>query len=219
MNKPQQVIIVDDHKIVRDGIRAMLMCNKSFQVIADVGSGKELFAVLKTAQPQIIVLDIGMPEMDGVEITEYLNTHYPHINILILSAITNEDCVVAAIKAGATGFLPKESSREEFLKALEFIARGDNYYGESISAIIYRSYVSMLKKRANTESEEPKLSEREMEVLKAFSDGLSFKEIADKLSISARTVETHKLNILSKLGLKTTIDMVKYAIKNEIISL
>jgi len=219
MEKTNQIIIVDDHKIVRDGIRAMLMCNKTFKVAADVGSGKELFEVLKTLQPQIVVLDIGMPGMDGVEITEYLSTHYPQIKVLILSANTNEESVVSAVKAGATGFLAKESSREEFLKALDFIARGDNYYGESISAIIYRSYVSILKKRENPDNGEPKLSDRELDVLKAFSDGLSFKEIAEKLSISTRTVETHKLNILSKLGLKNTIDMVKYAIKNEIITL
>jgi DNA-binding NarL/FixJ family response regulator len=219
MSEPARVIIVDDHKIVRDGIRAMLLCNKSFKVIADVSSGMELFEVLKTTEPQIIVLDIGMPLMDGVEITEYLSKNYPQIKVLILSANTNEDCVISAIRAGASGFLPKESSREEFLKALDFVSRGDNYYGESISAIIYRSYVSILKKGDNPENGDPRLTEREMEVLKAFSEGLSFKEIAEKLSISARTVETHKLNILAKLGLKTTVDMVKYAIKNGIISL
>jgi len=219
MNDPVKVIIVDDHKIVRDGIKAMLLCNKSFKIIADVSSGMELFEVLKTTEPHIIVLDIGMPQMDGVEITEYLSCNYPQIKVLVLSANTSEDCVISSIRAGATGFLPKESSREEFLKALDFVSRGDNYYGESISAIIYRSYVSILKKGDSPENGDPKLSEREMEVLKAFSEGLSFKEISEKLSISARTVETHKLNILAKLGLKTTVDMVKYAIKNGIISL
>lgn len=214
----RNLVIVDDHKIVRDGIRAMLLGNKSFKVLADMASGYELFEYLKTCVPDIVVLDIAMPEMNGVEITEKLSQEYPTVKVLILSANASEEWIISAVQAGAMGFLPKDCSREEFLKALSFTAKGENYYGESIASIIYRSYVSILKKKdAPKESEE--LTERESEVLKAFSEGLSFKEIADKLCISARTVESHKNNILQKLQLRTTVDMVKYAIKNGIISL
>lgn len=214
----RNLVIVDDHKIVRDGIRAMLLGNKSFKVLADMASGHELFEYLKTCEPDIVVLDIAMPEMNGVEITEKLSQEYHTVKVLILSANASEDWIISAVRAGAMGFLPKDCSREEFLKALSFTAKGENYYGESIAAIIYRSYVSILKKK-DTPKESDELTERESEVLKAFSEGLSFKEIADKLCISVRTVESHKNNILQKLQLKTTVDMVKYAIKNGIISL
>lgn len=218
MSHAKKLIIVDDHKIVRDGIRAMLMGNKSFSVVADVASGAELFRIIETHKPDIIVLDLGMPEMNGVEVTEKLSLEYPGVRVLILSANATEDWVISAVKAGAMGFLPKDSSRNEFIKALTYIERGENYYGESVAAIIYRSYVSMLRHQ-DTEKKPEELTERESEVLKAFSEGLSFKEIADKLCISVRTVETHKNNILSKLELKNTIEMVKYAIKNGIITL
>ncbi|MBW6480020.1 MAG: response regulator transcription factor [Bacteroidales bacterium] len=218
MTDKKKLIIVDDHKIVRDGIRAILMCNKLYTVVADLASGKELFQVIDSLKPDIVVLDIGMPEMDGVEVTEKLSKEYPAVRVLILSANASEDWVMSAVKAGATGFLPKDSSRDEFLKALCYVSRGENYYGESVAAIIYRSYVSILRNK-NTEKKTEELSDRESEVLMAFSDGLSFKEIAYKLNISVRTVETHKNNILAKLDLKNTIDMVKYAIKNGIISL
>lgn len=218
MSNTKKLIIVDDHKIVRDGIRAMLMCNKSFSVVADVASGQELFETIDSHNPDIVVLDIAMPGMNGVEISEKLCREYPSVRVLILSANASEEWIVSAIKAGAMGFLPKECSRDEFIKALNYITKGENYYGESIAAIIYRSYVSILQKK-DTPEEPEQLTERESEVLKAFSEGLSFKEIADKLCISVRTVETHKNNILAKLELKNTIDMVKYAIKNGIISL
>ena len=218
MSDTKNIIIVDDHKIVRDGIRAMLMCQKSFSVVADVASGQELFEIIDSQNPDIIVLDIAMPEMNGVEITEKLSQEYPTVKVLILSANATEEWIVSAVKAGAMGFLPKECSRDEFIKALNYISKGENYYGESIAAIIYRSYVSILQKK-DTPKEPEQLTERESEVLKAFSEGLSFKEIADKLCISVRTVETHKNNILAKLELRNTIDMVKYAIKNGIISL
>ena len=218
MADTKNIIIVDDHKIVRDGIRAMLMCQKLFSVVADVASGHELFEIIESQNPDIIVLDIAMPEMNGVEITEKLSQEYPTVKVLILSANATEEWIVSAVKAGAMGFLPKECSRDEFIKALNYISKGENYYGESIAAIIYRSYVSILQKK-DTPKEPEQLTERESEVLKAFSEGLSFKEIADKLCISVRTVETHKNNILAKLEIRNTIDMVKYAIKNGIISL
>lgn len=218
MSNVKRVIIVDDHKIVRDGIRAMLIGNKSFFIAADVSSGKELFENIDRINPDIVILDIGMPDMDGVEITSILSKNYPSVFVLILTADTSEESVISAIKAGANGFLSKESSSSEFVKALNFIAKGDEYYGESISNIIYKSYVSIIK-GDNQKKQQGILSEREIEILKAFSEGMSFKEIAEKLCISTRTVETHKNNVLEKLQLKNTIEMVKYAIKHGFVKL
>lgn len=218
MSDTKKIIVVDDHKIVRDGIRAMLIGNKAFSVVADVASGKELMKSLEESKPDTIILDLGMPDMDGVEITTILKQKYPDIKILILTANTTEENIVATIRAGANGFLSKESSRDEFIKALKYIARGEDYYGESISNIIYKSYASIIKGDYE-KKEDGVLSERELDVMKAFSEGLSFKKIADKLNISARTVETHRNNILQKLELNNTIEMVKYAIKSGIVKL
>ena len=218
MNTVKKLIVVDDHKIIRDGIKAMLIGNKEFSIVADVASGKELFKVVDSLNPDIVILDIGLPDMDGVQITSKLTQKYPLIKVLILSANTTEDYIISAIKAGAKGFLSKESSREEFIKALNSVSRDEAYYGESVSKIIYNSYISIVSgnKSSNADNQ---LSEREMDVLKAFSEGLSFKEIADKLSISPRTVESHKTNILQKLDLKNIVEMVKYAIKEGIVKL
>ncbi len=216
MSQVKKIIVVDDHKIIRDGIKAMLIGNKDFSIVADVASGKELFNVINNLSPDLVILDIGMPDMDGVEITARLTQKHPLIKVLILSANTSEEYIISAIKAGAKGFLSKESSREEFIKALNSVSRDEAYYGESISKIIYNSYISIVGGNKNSENE---LTEREKEVLKAFSEGLSFKEIADKLSISPRTVESHKTNILQKLELKNIVEMVKYAIKEGIVKL
>ncbi|TCO11028.1 DNA-binding NarL/FixJ family response regulator [Natronoflexus pectinivorans] len=210
------IIIVDDHKITRDGIRAMLIGNKSFVLVADVGSGAELFETLDKQVPEIVILDIGLTEINGIEITKELNQKHPQIKVLILSANTDEENIVSAIKAGAKGFLSKECSQGELIKALTCVSHGEEYYGESISSIIYNSYLSSIKKN---NVNKPELTAREIEILKAFSEGLCFKEIADKLCISARTVESHKNNILQKLDLKNTIEMVKYAIKKGFIEL
>ena len=218
MSETKKIIIVDDHKIVRDGIKAMLIGNKSFSIIADVPSGKELMKILGDSQPDIIILDIGMPDMDGVEVTKILRQRYTDIKILILTANSTEEIIVATIQAGANGFLSKESSRDEFIKALNYIARGEHYYGESINNIIYKSYTSIIKGTYKNK-QDGVLSARELDVMKAFSEGLSFKEIADRLNISARTVETHRNNILEKLELSNTIEMVKYAIKEGIVKL
>ncbi len=218
MSDTKKIIIVDYHKIVRDGIKAMLVGNKAFSVMADVNSGKELMKLLKSVQPDIVILDIAMPIMDGIEITKLLNQRYDDIKILILTANSTETNIVETIKSGANGFLSKESSRDEFIKALNYIARGEDYYGESISNIIYKSYTNIIK-GSNKSKEDKILTDRELDIMKAFSEGLSFKEIADKLNISARTVETHRNNILQKLELKNTIEMVKYAIKRGIVKL
>ncbi|MCF6366754.1 MAG: response regulator transcription factor [Bacteroidales bacterium] len=216
MNKIK-VFIVDDHKIVRNGLFAMLIANKEIEVIGEAGNGEELFKSLNNNIPDVILLDISMPGISGVEISKILSDKYPQIQILIISMNTDERTILSALKVGIKGFLPKDTSKEELIKAIISVNIGNEYFGTEISQIIYKNYIESI----NPGSKQNKLeiTEREIEVIRYISDGLSYKEIGTKMFISPRTVETHRNNILSKLKLRTNIDLVKYAVKNEIINL
>jgi DNA-binding NarL/FixJ family response regulator len=212
-----KVFIVDDHKIVRKGIFAMLLDSENIKIIGEAGNGEELFNKIEKTIPDVILLDISLPGMSGIEISNILKEKYPQIKILIVSMNTDEKNILSALRSGIKGFLPKDTSKEELKEAVVSINAGKEYFGTEISQIIYKNYIENLNPRAKQNSFE--LSEREKEVLKYISDGLSYKEIGQKMFISPRTVETHRNNMLSKLQLKTNIDLVKYAVKNGIINL
>lgn len=215
-----KVILIDDHQIVRDGIRLLIEGMENIEVIDEAGSAEELIALLKSKTPDIAIIDISLPEMSGIELSAYLSENYPGIKKLMLSMYTSEDFIFNAIKAGACGYLPKNTTKKELNTAINEIMAGGEYFSESISNTILKSYI---KKAQADEVPEDKdletLSAREQEVLKLFSEGFSNKEIADTLFISIRTVESHKNHIMQKLELKSTVDLIKFAIKKGIISL
>ncbi len=214
-----KVVVVDDHQIVRDGIKALFLTEYKINVTGEAADYEGLMKVLEKHIPDVIVLDISLPGKSGVEIAEILKKDYPDIKILMLSSKTEEENIINSIHAGANGFLPKDTSKEEFIEAITLINNNEDYFGEKLSRIIYSSYIKHLKTKDEKATPENTLSEREIETLKLLSDGLSSKEIASKLCISPRTVESHKANILSKLNLKTSADLIKYAIKNGIVEL
>lgn len=215
-----KIMLVDDHQIVRDGIKALLESLENVQVIGEASNAKELLEKLKNCKPDIIVTDISMPDISGIELTKIIKEkeEFSGIKVLILSMFTNEDFIFNAIKAGANGYLPKNTTRRELFEAVNTIYNGDEYFSESISNIILKSYVKKAQNEELTEKKES-LSVRETEILKHFAQGLSNQEIADKLFISIRTVESHKNHIMQKLELKSTVDLIKFAIKNKIIEL
>lgn len=215
-----KVMLADDHQIVRDGIRMLIEDMEGIRVIDEAGSAREMLAILKAKTPDMVIIDISMPEMSGIELTDYLSEHYPKIKVLILSMYTSEDFVFNSIKAGASGYLPKNTTKKELNTAILEIMKGGEYFSESISNVILKSYIK--KAKTDLEPEEKglnMLSTREQEVLKLFSDGKSNKEIAENLFISTRTVESHKNHIMQKLELKTTVDLVKFAIKTGILEI
>jgi DNA-binding NarL/FixJ family response regulator len=161
---------------------------------------------------------MNLPGIEGDELTKLLIQDNPQSKIIILSALTDEDSVMKAIKAGAKGYLSKDAGTDELLIAIKSVYNGEEYFGGQISKIVFRSYTKLFNQDKHS-TESPLLSERETEILKCFADGLTYKETADKLFISPRTVETHKNSIMSKLGLKTLADLIKWAIKNNIIQL
>jgi DNA-binding NarL/FixJ family response regulator len=215
-----KIMLIDDHQIVRDGIKVLLESLENVSVIGEASNVPELLEKLKSVQPDIIVTDISMPDISGIELTKIINEDkkYQNIKILILSMYTNEDFVFNAIKAGAKGYLPKNTTRKELFEAVNTIYNGEEYFSESISNIILKSYIKKAKTDENNEKKEA-LSIREIEILRLFAQGTTNQEIADKLFISIRTVESHKNHIMQKLALKTTVDLIKFAIKNKIVEI
>jgi DNA-binding NarL/FixJ family response regulator len=215
-----RLILVDDHQLVRTGIANILAGEPGFEIIGEAAEAKELFDLLRHLQPDIAILDIALPGMSGIEITKKLHNDFPGIRILILSMHTSEEFIFNAINSGARGYLPKNTSRKELIEAIYAINRGEEYFAESISNVILKSYIK--KAKSDTHDEEDKenlLSKRELEVLRLFAEGMTNQEIADKLFISIRTVESHKNHIMARLELKTTVDLVKFAIRNNIVIL
>jgi DNA-binding NarL/FixJ family response regulator len=215
-----KLILVDDHQLVRTGIANLLAGEAGFEIIGEAADAKDLFELLKKSQPDIAVLDIALPGMSGIEITKKLHNDFPGIRILILSMHTSEEFIFNAINSGARGYLPKNTSRKELIEAIYAIQRGEEFFAESISNVILKSYIKKAKSDSpEEENNENLLSKREIEVLKLFAEGMTNQEIADKLFISIRTVESHKNHIMARLELKTTVDLVKFAIRNNIVLL
>jgi len=216
-NSQIHIILVDDHQVVRDGIKSLLSACQEAEVIAEADSGAALFDLLRQHQPDIILLDIGLPDISGIEITRRLREEYPKIGVLILSMYNSEAYIFNALKAGAMGYLPKTTTRAELTEAVRQVHKGQEYFAPSISNIILKSFVR--QSRNDSDSDQQKLTQRETEILRLFAEGKTNPEIADALFISVRTVESHKNHIMQKLELKTTVDLIKFAIRSKIIEI
>jgi DNA-binding NarL/FixJ family response regulator len=215
-----KVILVDDHTIVRDGIKALLTGQDDIAIAGEASNGRDLLSLIKITHADIILLDISLPDYSGIELCEIIKRESPGINILFLSMYNTEEYIFNAIKAGAQGYLPKNISQAELLLAIRSVSQGTEYFSESISNIILKSYIKKAKdKETENLHHENLLSKREMEILKLFAEGLPNPEIAERLFISTRTVESHKNHIMQKLNLKSTVDLVKFAIKHQIIEI
>lgn len=208
-----KIILVDDHQMFRDGVKSVLNDEKNIDIIGEVGTGGDLYELLKLQKPDLIITDISLPGISGVEIAKYISENYPEIKILILSMHSNEEFIIRALSVGANGYLPKDTSMNELLDAINTIYMGENYFNKDISNTILKSIINKSKdEKGNGKC----LTKREKEVIALVVEGLSNKEIAEKLFISVRTVDSHKNNIMQKLNLKSSVELVKYAIKNKL---
>jgi DNA-binding NarL/FixJ family response regulator len=215
-----RIFLVDDHQLVRDGIKALLVSAEDLVVLGEASSGRECFEKIALDTPDILILDISLPDTNGIEITKRISAEYPGMRVLILSMYTNEDFIFNAVKAGARGYLPKNTSREELLSAIHAIHEGEEFFADSISRTMLKSYVRKAKEDDLISQGGPvPLTTREIEILKLFAEGFINKEISDQLDISIRTVETHKNHIMKKLELKSTVELIKYAIRNKIVEI
>lgn len=216
---PIKIILTDDHQVVRDGLKAMLSGVQDIQIIAQAASGEELFEILLKNKADVLILDIELPDISGLEICSRVAVSYPDLKILILSMYTGEDFIFKALAEGARGYLPKNTTRDELVQAIRSIAKGKEYYSPLISDIMLKSYIKKAKSKNSVDKDLDELSKRELEVLKMLAEGVPNYEIADKLFISIRTVESHKSHIMQKLELHTTAELVKFAIRKKLIEI
>lgn len=209
--KPSRVVIADDHIMLRRGIREIIEMEKKFIVVGEAGDGIELLALLNTTPADLVILDISMPKMRGIEAAQEIKSIYPNIKILFLSMHKRKVYLYHAFSAGANGYLLKEDTDTELLIAMNFILKGKAF----VSSILIRETPDILTDIFSTgfHTPEEKLTSREGEVLKLLAEGSSSKEIAHILCISTRTVEHHRANMMRKLDLKTLADLIKYAIR------
>lgn len=212
-----QIILVDDHNLVRSGIANLLTGEPDLEIAGEAGSGDELLQLLEHLKADVAILDISLPGPSGIELTRKVTALYPDMKVLILSMYTSEEFIFNAINAGAKGYLPKNTTRPELTGAIRAVASGEEYFAESISNVILNSYIKKAKNDSHTH--ENQLSKRELEVLTLFARGLTNQEIADKLFISIRTVESHKNHIMQRLELKTSVDLLKFALRNNLVNL
>ena len=213
-----KIIIADDHKIFLDGVVSLLSEIENFDIVAGVTSGEQLIEYTRTYNPNIIITDISMKGITGIEATKKIKEEFPDAKVLVLSMHKNEEFVISAVESGANGYLPKDAPSVELIEAINTIYEKGYYYNREISELFLINYS---KQQKNEESHiiKDELTSREMELLKLVASGLTNKEISEKLFISIKTVEAHKNHILQKLKLKNSIELVLYAVKNKLVEI
>jgi DNA-binding NarL/FixJ family response regulator len=215
-----KIILVDDHDIVRDGLKVLLMNLPDIIMIGEVSNGFELFNLLENTKPDIILMDIRLPKMSGIVVTEKVKTEYPDIKVIMLTASVDDKSVSESFKAGALGYLPKNIKQMELIEAIREVNKGNRFLAKSISDDVLNKYLHKNKPETIGQPKiESELTKREIEIIELFAEGYNYKEVADKLYISCNTVETHKKNIFEKLEINSIVELVKYAIKQGIISI
>ncbi|SHK90227.1 DNA-binding response regulator, NarL/FixJ family, contains REC and HTH domains [Reichenbachiella agariperforans] len=212
------ILVVDDHSLVREGIITMLSIYEDFNIIGDAESGEQALEKIAEEKPDVMLLDINMPGMNGIETAKKVLADYGGIRIIILSMEVTQDHISEAIKAGVAGYLAKDTKKEVLAEAIRKVMEGEQYFGDKISEVIFKGFYKQ-SKGEQVAKENKDLSKREVEVLRQIASGLSNREIADKLFISIRTVDAHRNHIMQKLSMKSTAQLVKYAIKEKIIDL
>jgi len=213
-----RVLVVDDHALVREGIITMLSIYEDFNIIGDAESGEEAVIMASKLEPQVVLMDINMPGINGIETAKKILEDLPETKIIILSMEVTQDYISEAIKAGVAGYLAKDTKKDILAEAIRKVMQGEQYFGQKISQVIFKGFYRQSKgERIATENKV--LSKREVEVLRLIASGMSNREIAEKLFISIRTVDAHRNHIMQKLHLKSTAELVKYAIREKIIEL
>jgi two-component system, NarL family, response regulator NreC len=212
-----RIVLADDHTVLRTGLKSLLERHRDFQVVGEAGDGRELLKRVDKLMPDVVVTDIGMQQLNGTDATQQIVSKYPGIRVVILSMHSDESYVLRALKAGARGYLEKDSAEADLTNAIRTVHSGKAYFGPSVSALLVEDYVRQMRAK-NVEDSFDLLSGREREVLQLIAEGKSNKEIAQLLNLSLYTIETHRSNILQKLNLHSIPELILYAVRKGIIS-
>lgn len=213
-----KILITEDHQLVREGIETMLAGVPDIEVIGAVASGEEAINLARSNKPDVVLMDILMPGMTGIEAARWIKEIEDSIRVIMVTVEISKEYVSAAIRSGVDGYLPKNVSKSILLDAIRSVYQGERYFNDAIKKLIFEDFYSVEKLKNPRKALPNQLTKREAEVLALVSSGKSNREIAEVLSISVKTVETHKTHILIKLGLNNNSELIRYAIKNSIIS-
>ncbi len=214
--KPIRILLADDHTVVREGLRALLERESDMQVVAEAADGREAVRLTAENHPDIVVMDLAMPTMNGMEATRRILAASPRVGVVILSMHQDESYVLGALNAGAKGYLLKDSIRSEVLQAIRTVSAGRSFLTKRIAHILQEDYVSQLRQRG-LEDRYELLSDREREILQMVAEGRANKEVASLLNVSPTTVETHRAHILQKLNIHSVPELILYAVRKGII--
>ncbi len=212
-----RIMIADDHQVVRDGLKALLDDPPRFQVIGTARDGREAATLARKLNPDVVIIDIAMPELNGVDATKRMLAEMPGLRIIALSMHSDKRYISGMLQAGALGYVRKESAFEEIAAAVDAVSQGNVYLGEGVAGVVVNDYRQMMAKAAPDASDP--LSTREREVLQLLAEGRKTAEIAARLHVSTKTVETHRRQIMSKLSLDSVAALTKYALRHGFISL
>ena len=211
-----RVLIADDHGIVRQGLRALLEKSPDVSVVGEASDGREAVRLADELRPNIVVMDIAMPMLNGVDATSQILSRDPEIKVIILSMHSDESYILRALSAGAKGYLLKDSAEGDILPAVQTVAKGRPYFSPVIASTLLDEYLQTMKKNKVRDSYDL-LSEREKEVLQLLAEGKSNKEVASVLNLSPYTIESHRTSLMQKLNLHNTAEIVLYAVRKNII--
>jgi two-component system response regulator NreC len=212
-----RIVLADDHTLVRHGLRLMLEREPGLKVVAEAANGKEALQAVETSLPHVIVMDLAMPLLNGIEAARQIHLKFPATSIVVLSMHSDESYVLRALKAGARAYLLKDSADSDLINAIRAVTEGKAFFSPAISRVLVEDYVRQLQEKGVDDSYEL-LTSREREVLQLLGEGKSNKEVANLLNLSPYTVETHRSNLMEKLNLHNVPDLILYAVRKGVIS-
>lgn len=215
--EPTRILLDDDHNILRDGMRLLLERQPGFVVVGEAADGRETVQLAREQNPDVIVMDIAMPNMNGIEATRRIIEKQPHIGIVILSMHHDESYVIRSLKAGARAYLLKDAVKAELILAIEAVLDGRSFFSPKVSRILQEDYFQALDRR-NADDSYELLTDREREILQMIAEGRTNKEVANTLNLSLYTVDTHRTHILQKLNLHSVPELILYAVRKGIIA-
>lgn len=212
----QRILIADDHSILRDGIRALVSRMKNMKVVGEAVNGNEAISKFNQLKPDLLILDISMPDRSGMEVAREIIESNPDAKIIILSMYDDENYINRCIESGVKGYVIKNESGSELETAIQTVLDGRNYFSSQVQKVIFERHTRQLSHTKQRE-EVIRLTQREIEIIKLVAEGLTSQEMADKLFISSRTVETHRSNLMKKMGVKNSIELIRKAQQIQII--
>jgi two-component system response regulator NreC len=215
--KKLRILLADDHIVMRTGLRALLERQPNLEVVGESENGRETVALAVSLRPDVVVMDVGMPVLNGIEATQMIVTQCPTIAVVILSMHADESYVMRALKAGARGYLLKDSGAADLIGAIQAVSQNKSFFSPKVSRILAEDYIRVLKQKGAVDSYDL-LTSREREILQLLAEGKANKEVATDLNISPYTVETHRSHIMEKLNLHNPAELILYAVRKGIIS-